>query len=114
MSESNKLHILWTTGEIYTAINMVMLYSTNSMLRGWWDEVTVIIWGESAQLAAHNEAVQKEMEIAKKAGVKFEACMTCAVRLGVVEKLESMGVKVISWGPPLTELLLGSEKLITI
>lgn len=54
------------------------------------------------------------MEEAKRAGVKFSACIACARNLGVKEKLEELGIEVISWGPPLTEILKNGEKLITI
>ena len=37
--------------------------------------------------------------------MKFSACITCAKELGVEQALRDMGLEVISWGPPLTELL---------
>ncbi|MCP3953978.1 MAG: DsrE family protein, partial [Desulfobacterales bacterium] len=38
----------------------------------------------------------------------------CADQLGVTETLEGLGIEVIYWGVPLTELLKNNEKLITI
>jgi hypothetical protein len=49
-----------------------------------------------------------------RAGVKVSACRACADQLGVTELLESLGIEVILWGVPLTEVLKGDDKLITI
>ena len=108
------LYILWTSGDIDTAVSMVMMYAKNSMLRRWWEEVTVIIWGAAARLTAENEMVQAQIKLAMQAGVKFTACIGCASQLGVVGKLEELDIEVIPWGPPLTELLKNDAKLITI
>jgi len=33
------------SGKKRTGMNMVMLYCLNSKLKGWWDEVTLLVWG---------------------------------------------------------------------
>ncbi len=91
MNEDKTLHILWTNADINTSLHMVMMYATNSMLRHWWDEVTVIIWGGTAPLVAENELVQEKMKLAMQAGVKFSACIACASIFGVVDKLKRHG-----------------------
>ena len=113
-SESKALHILWTNDNMDTSQFMVMMYATNAMLKGWWDSVTVIIWGATAKLTAENEAIQERVKLAQHAGVKFSACIACARQLGVIDELEALGIEVIPWGPPLTELLQNNGKLITI
>lgn len=114
MKEKNTLHILWTNADVDTALGMVMMYATNAKARGWWEDITVIIWGATAKLAAENAQVQEAMQVAMNAGVKFSACVACARQFGVVEKLEAQGVEVIGWGQPLTELLKNNETLLTI
>lgn len=114
MGDKNSLHILWTNSDLNTSRLMVMMYAKNSMLRNWWENVTVIVWGDTARLAAENLVIQEEIRAAQDAGVRFSACIACARELGVVDKLASLGIEVISWGPPLTELLKGDGKLITI
>jgi hypothetical protein len=114
VKEKNKLNILWTNADILTSLHMVFMYSKNSMLRGWWDEVTVIIWGATAKLAAENEAVRNEIKEARAAGVKFSACLACADLLGVTEQLERQGIELKLWGEPLTQILKDDGKLITI
>jgi hypothetical protein len=114
MEEKNTLYILWTNADLLTSQHMVMMYAKNSIIRGWWEKVTVIIWGATAKLVAENAIIQEEIKINQNVGVKFSACVACARQLGVVSQLEALGVEVISWGPPLTELLKSNEKLITI
>ena len=114
MDEKNTLYILWTNADVHTSQFMVMMYAKNSMLHKWWEGVTVIIWGATAKLTAENAVIQEEIKLAQLAGVKFTACVACARQLGVVAELEAQGIEVKPWGQPLTELLKGNEKLITI
>ncbi|MCL2493805.1 MAG: DsrE family protein [Clostridiales bacterium] len=114
MKDSNTLHILWTNDNMDTSRFMLMMYSTNSMLRGFWDNVTVIIWGATAKLVSENEAIQEYLKIAQHAGVRFSACISCARQLGVAEALEALDIEVIPWGPPLTEIIKNGAPLITV
>jgi len=114
MSEQKQLHILWTNADVDTSLHMVLMYATNAMLRHFWDGVTVIIWGGTAKLAAENDAVRQKMALAMHAGVRFSACTACAENLGVAGELRAMGVEVISWGQPLTELLQSGAPLLTV
>ena len=59
MSNKKHLHILWTNADQITFQAMVAMYSKNSLLRGWWDDVTVMIWGARAKLTAENPSVQE-------------------------------------------------------
>lgn len=114
MEEKNTLYILWTNADLLTSQYMVMMYAKNSILHSWWENVTVIIWGATAKLVAENAVIQEEIKLTQNIGVKFSACVACARQLGVVTQLESLGIEVISWGPPLTDILKNNEKLISI
>ena len=114
MNEKSTLYILWTNADLLTSQYMVMMYAKNSILQGWWEKVTVVIWGATAKLVAENTIIQEEIKLSQNVGVKFSACVACARQLGVVSQLEVMGIEVISWGPPLTELLKNNERLITV
>ena len=114
MSKSNNLFILWTNADIITSDKMVMMYATNSMLHQWWDEVTVIIWGATAQLVAENAMIQEKIKLAQHAGVNFTACKACSDQLSVSEKLVELNIEVIYWGEGLTEIIKENEKLITV
>ncbi len=114
MDESTKLNILWTNADILTSEKMVMMYASNSMKKGWWEEVTVIIWGATAKLVAENAMIQEKIKKAQHLGVKFTACKACADQLGVTDTLTALGVEVIYWGQGLTQILKNNERLITI
>lgn len=111
---SNHLHILWTNADLDTSELMVFMYATNSMIHHWWKDVTIIIWGATAKLVAENEKIQERIKIASQAGVKFSACAACAKKLGVEAQLKELGLEVIYWGEPLTQLIKENQKLITI
>jgi hypothetical protein len=110
----SKLFILWTNADVITSDKMVMMYATNSMLHQWWDEVTIIVWGATAQLVAENAMIQEKIRLAQHAGVKFSACKACSDQLGVSERLVELGIEVIYWGVPLTEVIKDGEHLITV
>jgi hypothetical protein len=112
--ESNSLNILWTDANEETSQLFVLMYATNSMIQHAWDSVTVIIWGATARLVAQNAQIQESIRVAMNVGVKFSACVACARQLGVINTLEDLGIEVIPWGRPLTEILKGNEKLLTI
>ena len=114
MEEKGHLYILWTNDDPVTAEKMVFMYGINALLKGWWDRVTLIIWGATAKLTAEDPDIQKKIEEALGAGVHVTACKACADQLGVTEKLEAMRIEVKYWGEPLTALLKNNEKLLTI
>lgn len=114
MEEADQLYILWTSAEIETFNEMVFLYAIHAKKHGWWENITIIVWGASARLAANNEDVQLKIKELIAGGVKVEACKACADDLAVSAKLESFGVEVKYWGQPLTKVLKSGAKLITI
>ena len=114
MGGKDHLYILWANGDPITAEKMVFMYAVNSMLRGWWDKVTLIIWGTPAKLSAENAGIQGKIKEALDAGVHVTACKACADQLGVTENLERMNVEVKYWGEPLTKVLKNGETLLTV
>lgn len=108
------LNILWTNADPVTSHNMVMMYAINSLLHEWWDEVTVIIWGATVKYVAEDEHIQEKIRMAMHTGVKFSACVACALNLGVKKQLEDMGIEVIPWGEPLTDLIRTGAPLLTV
>ena len=65
-------------------------------------------------MTAESELVQEKIRELIQAGVKVSACKACAEQYGAVAKLEELGVEVIYWGVPLTEILKNKEPLLTI
>ncbi len=114
MSEKKHLYVLWTNDNPITAEKMVFMYTVNSLLKGWWEKVTLIVWGATTKLVSENIEIQNKIKEALKAGVHITACKACADQLGVSDKLEELGIEVIYWGVPLTDILKNDEKLLTI
>ena len=114
MPQSKELYILWTNDNLLTSQLMVMKYATKSMTNQWWDKVTVILWGAPVKLAAENAAIQECLKMAQHVGVKFSACIDCALELNVVEKLKALDIESAPWGEPLTVFLQNGGKLISV
>jgi hypothetical protein len=114
MKDKEHLYILWTNSDPVTADKMVFMYALNSLKKGWWKEVTIVIWGSTAKLAAENGEIQSRIKELSAAGVKFSACRACADELGVTDKLSAQGIEVKYWGQPLTEIIKAGCFLLTI
>ncbi len=103
--DSTKLVVLWTTGEKDVFTKMVQIYLYNAKKQGWFDQITLIIWGPSSRLVAGDKELQKMVGELRDAGVKLEACVWCADQYGVSEKLKQLGVDVKGMGVYLTKYL---------
>jgi len=114
MSTKNHLYVLWTNGDPITAEKMVFMYAINALKREWWEKITVIVWGAPAKLVSENADIQRKIKEALETGVHITACKACADQLGVTDTLEKLGIEVIYWGIPLTEVLKENECLLTI
>ena len=114
MSEKKHLYVLWTNDNPITAEKMVFMYAINSLLKGWWEKVTLIVWGAPVKLVCENADIQKKVAEALEAGVHITACKACADQLGVSDDLKKLKIEVIYWGVPLTKILENDEKLLTI
>ena len=42
MSKKTHLYVLWTNGNPITAEKMIFMYTINSLIKGWWEKVTLI------------------------------------------------------------------------
>lgn len=114
MDEKTHLYVLWTNGDPITADKMVFMYTINSLIHGWWEKVTLIVWGTPAKLVSEDAAIQKKVKEAVDAGVHVTACKACADQLGVTETLKKLNIDVKYWGGPLTEILKSGETLLTL
>jgi hypothetical protein len=57
---------------------MMFMYRVNSLLKNWWEKITLIIWGATAKLVSEDENIQKMVKNALEAGVHISACIACA------------------------------------
>ncbi|MFH1135828.1 MAG: DsrE family protein [Pseudomonadota bacterium] len=113
MADGTRLGLVWSSADRMVARSMVFMYAKNSRLKGWWDQVRLVVWGPSARLLAMDRELQDELEDLKTAGVEIQACKACADMQGVSRELEALGVEVKYMGQPLTEMLQGGWKVLT-
>ena len=106
------LVILWTSGDREVFTKVVFPYALNSMKQDWWKEVTLIVWGPSAKLAASDEELQGQLRTVSEAGVRLTACKWCSDQYEVSEKLAELGIDVKYMGKPLTEHLKSDASVI--
>ena len=108
-----KLFVLWSSGDREVATKMVFMYTLNAKLRGWWNDVSLIVWGPSAKLVSQDKELQAKIKEIKEAGVEMLACKACSDSYGVSDSLEAIGIEVKYMGEPLTQILKGNDKIIT-
>ncbi len=113
-SDNSTLYVLWTSADRDVAERMVFMYTLNSRLKGWWENVNLLIWGPSAKLITEDAGLQKKLQEMKNAGVNLLACKACADMYGLSDKLEALGVTVKYTGELLTNILKNDDKLISI
>ncbi len=109
----DKLVVLWTSDDPYVAEMVVLMYAHAAKTAGWFTEVTLIIWGPSAKLAAENLKVQEKLKAMQEDGVVIEACIVCANEYGVTDDLKNMDFVVKGMGSPLTDYLKSGAKVLT-
>jgi hypothetical protein len=114
IEKPNTLLVLWKTAERDTALNMVLMYVYNAKVNGWWQDLTLLIWGSSPRLLCADGLIQKKVDEIKDAGVRVIACKKCAENLGLVDKIEAMGIDVFYTGEFLTDWIKSSMPMITI
>jgi hypothetical protein len=111
---SNKLAVLWTSGDPDVAEKMGFMYTYNAKKQGWFDEVVLIVWGPSAKLLSENKILQEYVKKMQEAGVKVEACTACAQMYGVNHQLLEMNIDVKGMGVPLTKYLKEGWKTLSL
>ena len=112
-TDTEKLVVLWTSGDVEVAKKMVFMYTYNAKKYGWWKDVTLIIWGPSSKLLTEDTELQEYLKKMKDEGIVLEACKACADMYEVSDKLTELGVDVKYMGQVLTDYIKGEEHVIT-
>lgn len=112
-NNSNKLAVLWTSGDPEVAEKVCFMYTHNAKKQGWFDEVVLIIWGPSSKLLTENKMLQEYVKKMMDAGIKVEACVHCARMYGVDKQLAEMDIDVKPMGVPLTNYLKDGWKTLS-
>lgn len=105
--------IIWSSADPEVAHNLTFMYAHNSLARGWWERVRLVIWGPSARLACEDDAIAEKLRAMMADGVEVWACRACADNYGLTESLEELGAEVIYVGQPVTEMLKQGWKQLT-
>ncbi|WP_419770973.1 MAG: DsrE family protein [Candidatus Marinarcus sp.] len=106
--------ILWTSNNKETAMNMICLYAHNAKLKGWMDDVTILVWGASQQLIHEDKEIQEKIKAMIEDGVKVVACLKCAENLNIVEGLTSCNINMLYTGELLSNWIQSGETVITV
>ena len=109
---NDKLVIVWSSADRDVALNMVFMYTSNSKKFGWWDDITLVVWGPSAKLLAEDEALQIHIKNMIDAGVVVKACKMCSDSYGVSLKLEKLGI-IVKYMQELTDYIKEGRHILT-
>ena len=112
-STASKLVIVWTSDDPYLAERMVLMYTHAAKTAGWFDEVTMIVWGPSAKMVSENLKIQEKLKAMQQDGIVIEACYACASEYEVVEDLKKLDIEVKGMGKPLSDYLKSGAKVMT-
>ncbi len=113
VDNSEKLVVVWTSGDREVAEKMVFMYTYNAKKAGWFEDVTFVIWGPSSKLLSEDEGLQEYVQKMIDVGIKVEACIACARMYGVDGKLKELGYDVKGMGVPLSNYLKEGRKVMT-
>ncbi len=109
----SRLAVLWTSGDPDVAHRVAFMYTHNAKKAGWFDEVTLIVWGPSQRILLGDKDLQAKIKAMQADGILIEACIACAMSFGIVEELKALGLSVRGMGKPLTDYLKNGWKVLT-
>lgn len=111
----HNLLVVWTSADPEVARNMVLMYTSNAKIRGWWEGGTIrlLIWGPSQKLLLENDGLQQSVKSIMDSGVEVLACRGCAENYGIVADLQALGIDVHYTGTDLTDMLKDRWAVIT-
>jgi hypothetical protein len=111
--DTDELLVVWTSGDPDVALRMVFMYTANAKKHGWWEGVTLLVWGPSQKLLTESDVLQEKLAEMLDAGVRVVACKARADSYPVTEQLEALGVEVFYTGEFLTDWIKSDGAVIT-
>lgn len=112
-SNGNKIAIIWTSNDQEVAEKVCFMYAQNAKKQGWFDEVTLIIWGPSIRLLAENDDLKADITKMMNMGITVEASLSCAQLYGVGPDLADLDIDVKPMGVPLTGYIKEGWKILS-
>ncbi len=110
---SEKLVVLWTSGDKEVAEKMVLMYTFNSKRFDWWKDITLVVWGPSQKVLVENKDIQDYVKKIMEQGTAVKACKGCSDMYGISEKLEELGVEVKYMGE-ITDYMKEGRHVLTL
>lgn len=114
MEKLDKMVMIWTSGDRDVALKMALMYTLNSKKKGWWPDVTLVVWGPSAKLLCEDAELQDYIAKMKEEGIHLQACKACSDMYGVSDELEKMGIEVLFVGQTVTNYLKEGRHVLTV
>ena len=111
--KTNKLAVVWTSGDPDVAHKMCLMYTHAAKTAKWFDEVVLVVWGPSSRLLAGDKELQAKIKDMQESGVITQACIVCADMYGVSDDLRKMGIEVKGMGKPLSDMIKSDWKVLT-
>lgn len=102
---TNNLLVLWTTDNKETVLNMVLMYTLNAKIKGWWDNVALLVWGSSTRLLATDKDIQDYVKKIADAGIRVFICKRCVENINLLTELENLGHEVFYVGEEFSKLI---------
>jgi len=113
LAATQKLAVIWTSGDREVALKMVFMYVSNAPRFNWWKDITLVVWGPSAKLLAEDQELQDYLKKMIDSGIVIKACKACSDQFGVSEKLAELGVDVKYMGGELTDYIKEGRHVLT-
>lgn len=110
---SEKLVVLWTSGDKEVAEKMVLMYTFNSKRFDWWKDITLVVWGPSQKVLVENKNIQEYVKKIMEQGIAVKACKGCSDMYGISERLEELGVEVKYMGE-ITDYMKEGRHVLTL
>ena len=109
---NDKLVIIWSSADRDVALKMAFMYTSNSKKYGWWDDITLVVWGPSAKLLTEDQELQENIKNMIDAGIVVKACKACSDQYGASGKLQELGI-IVKYMTELTDYIKEGRNILT-
>lgn len=100
-----KLLIVWKSDNDIDINNFITPFAYNTKKHNWMEDVSVLIWGASADKIKEDNNAQEKVKKLVEIGIHVLACKFCADQCEATNVLEGLGVEVKYTGEYLSEKL---------
>ncbi len=102
---ANKVFLVISSGDREVVKWPALTYALNAAKQKWMDEVKVIFFGPSEELAASDPEIQEKIKELQEAGVEVIACKACADAWNITGAIEEAGIGVVYVGSVISQLI---------